>query len=111
MCFRHRCWVKEMAYDDLVSSEEVCPEANSYSVYRDSLLAGDLGGRATMLHTVGGGLGLPSESSTLVLVRFAIWSRMIARSRRNFWIWRLSRESRSRYPSFSSSISLDRSLS
>lgn len=45
-----------------------------------------LGDRVTLLRTVGGGLGLPSESSTLVLVRFDIWSKIRARSRRNFWI-------------------------
>jgi hypothetical protein len=67
-------------------------------------------GRDVGERTVGGGLGLPSESSTLVLVRFCICSRRKARSRRSFWTCLLSRVVRTLYASFSSSISLVRSF-
>lgn len=61
--------------------------------------------------TVGGGLGLPSESSTFALVRLASCSRRKARSNRIFSTWRLRRASRSRAASFDSSTSFVRCFS
>lgn len=61
--------------------------------------------------TVGGGLGLPSESSTFVLVRLASCSRRKARSRRSFSIPRWVRSSRTRAASLDSSTSFMRALS
>lgn len=61
--------------------------------------------------TVGGGLGLPSESSTFVLVRLASCSSRNARSSRIFSTWRLSRARRSLAASFASSTSLVRCFS
>ena len=65
----------------------------------------------TRKRTVGGGLGLPSESSTLVLVRFASCSRRKARSNRILSIARCRRTSRAREASLASSTSFMRCLS
>jgi hypothetical protein len=61
--------------------------------------------------TVGGGLGLPSESSTFALVRLASCSSRKARSNRIFSTWRLRRARRSLAASFDSSTSFVRCLS
>lgn len=61
--------------------------------------------------TVGGGLGLPSESSTLALVRLESCSSRNARSMRSFSTWRLMRVSRSLAASLASSTSFVRFLS
>lgn len=68
-------------------------------------------GLASSRLTVGGGLGLPSESSTLVLVLLASCSSKNARSRRILATWRFMRSRRARAASFSDSTSLVRCLS
>jgi hypothetical protein len=62
-------------------------------------------------HTVGGGLGLPSESSTFVLVRRDSCSSRKARSSLIFSTWRLSRLRRNLAASLASSTSVVRCLS
>ena len=58
--------------------------------------------------TVGGGLGLPSESSTFVEVRFASCSRRKARSKRNLSMPRFMRCSRTIEAALASSTSFIR---
>lgn len=81
-----------------------------FTLLRMEVETGQCGGR-DHLRTVGGGLGLPSESSTFVLVRFANCSSRKARSRRSFSMPRCMRARRTEAAVLASSTSFMRCLS